>query len=190
MYQMVQELSSVFLVSDPRSELLERLIAEAAANGLADRSLRDLAEAVGTSHRMLLYHFGSRAGLVSAIVDLVESRQREALVEMASHASDAAELIRMQWRHVSSPELRPFVRLFYECVALTGGEGLTDPWLDLGAEVATSIEAETDEDLLRLGVAVSRGLLIDVLAKDDNEDATRSLERFIDMWEQSSNGRQ
>ena len=173
-------------MSDPRTDLLERVMAEAAANGLADRSLRDLAEAVGTSHRMLLYHFESRAGLVSAIVERVEAGQRQALVEMAAHTDNAAELIRMLWDQVSAPELRPFVRLFFECVALTGGDGLTDPWLDLGTEVATSIGTETEDDLIRLGVAVSRGLLIDVLAKGNAEDATRSLERFIGMWEQSS----
>jgi AcrR family transcriptional regulator len=175
-------------MSDPRTDLLHRLTAEAAANGLTDRSLRDLAEAVGTSHRMLLYHFGSRAGLIHAIVERVEADQRQALVDLASTTEASAELIKLLWHQVSSPELRPFVRLFFECVALTGGKGLTDPWLDLGSEVAASIEAETDEDLLRLGVAVSRGLLIDVLAKGDAEDATRSLERFITMWEQSSSG--
>ncbi len=173
---------------DPRTDLLSRLMAEAAAHGLADRSLRDLADAVGSSHRMLLYHFGSRTGLVQAIVERVEAEQREALIDMASRSDDAAELIRMLWEQVSSPELRPFIRLFFECVALTGGEGLTDPWLDLGTEVAASIGADTDEDLLRLGVAVSRGLLIDVLAKGDAQDATRSLERFIQMWKQSSTG--
>ncbi len=167
---------------DPRTALLDRLIGETASNGLADRSLRDIAEAVGTSHRMVLYHFGSRAGLVAAIVERIESDQRQALVEMAGHAEDAPDLIRMLWQQVSSRELRPFVRLFFECVALTGGRGLTEPWLDLGSEVATSIGVDTDEDLLRLGVAVSRGLLVDVLAKQDATDATRSLERFIEMW--------
>ena len=37
-----------------------RVVEEFAARGIGDRSLRDMAEAVGTSHRMLLHHFGSR----------------------------------------------------------------------------------------------------------------------------------
>jgi hypothetical protein len=79
--------------------------------------------------------------------------------------------------------MRPFVRLFFECVAATGGKGLTDPWLEVGEDVSSGIGAETDEDMLRLGVAVSRGLLIDVLASGDAGPATRSLERFIELWE-------
>ena len=180
---MVQASSRLCIVSDAREALLDRVIAEAASNGLADRSLRELAEAADTSHRMLLYHFGSRAGLVAAIVERVEADQRRALVEMAARAESAADLIRLLWAQVSAPELRSFVRLFFECVAATGGEGLTDPWLAVGDEVAASIGEATDEDMLRLGVAVSRGLLIDVLATGDAGPATRSLERFIELWE-------
>ena len=170
-------------MSDAREALLDRVIAEAAMNGLADRSLRELAEVADTSHRMLLYHFGSRAGLVAAIVERVEADQRRALIEMAGHAESAADLIRLLWAQVSSSELRPFVRLFFECVAATGGEGLTDPWLEIGDQVAAAVGESTDEDLLRLGVAVSRGLLVDVLATGDAGPATRSLERFIELWE-------
>ena len=50
----------------PRDRLLSALVEYAAAHGLADASLRELAAAVGTSHRMLLYHFGSREGVVAA----------------------------------------------------------------------------------------------------------------------------
>lgn len=167
---------------DARTELLGRVIDEVAANGLADRSLRDIAAAVGSSHRMLHYHFGSRAGLVAAVVDAVETAQRELLVEMSAEASDARELTLALWKRVSAPDMRPFVRLFFECVAATGGEGLTDPWLAVSADVATAVGADVDVDELRLGVAVSRGLLIDVLASGDAGPATRAMERFVEMW--------
>lgn len=168
---------------DARSELLQRVVAEVAANGLADRSLRELAEAVGSSHRMLLYHFGDRSGLVAAIVETVESSQREVLRELATEVDDPVALVRALWARVSAPELRPFVRLFFECVAVTGGKGLTDPWLDVAADVSTRLGMEVDLDELRLGVAVTRGLLIDVLASDDAVPATRALDRFLEMWQ-------
>ncbi len=169
--------------SEPKAQLIELIVAEVAANGLADRSLRDLAEAVGSSHRMLLYHFGSRAGLVAAIVEAVESAQRAMLVELAGQVSDGPELVRALWVQVSSEPLRPFVRLFFECVAVTGGAGLTDPWIDLSAEIAKRLGLDTSEEDVRVGVAVTRGLLIDVLATGDAAPATRALERFIEMWD-------
>ena len=36
---------------------------------------------------------------------------------------------------------------------------------------------------IRLGVAVTRGLLVDVILTGDVDAATESLERFITMWE-------
>lgn len=162
-----------------REQLLDRVLEEVSANGLADRSLRDLAQSVGSSHRMLNYHFGSRAALVAAIVERVEADQRALLVELAAEISDPVELARALWTRTSAPELRPFVRLFFECVALTGGAGLTDPWLAVAGELGESGLA--DEDELRLGVAVTRGLLIDVLASDDATEATRAFERYLDL---------
>jgi AcrR family transcriptional regulator len=161
-----------------RELLLDRILEEVSANGLADRSLRDLAQSVGSSHRMLNFHFGSRAALIAAIVERVEADQRALLVDLAAETSDPVELARALWARISAPELRPFVRLFFECVALTGGSGLTDPWLAVAGELDETRLA-ADEDELRLGVAVTRGLLIDVLASDDATEATRAFERYL-----------
>lgn len=170
-------------MGDARSRLLERIMEDIGAHGLADRSLRDLATAVGSSHRMVLFHFGSRSGLVSAIVEAIESAQRNLLQQLATEVSDPSELVLALWARVSSAELRPFVRLFFECVTLTGGKGLTDPWVDVGELVAAELGIAVDENDIRIGIAVTRGLLIDVLATDDATDATRSIERFVEIWD-------
>jgi AcrR family transcriptional regulator len=170
-----------------RDALLARLLEEAAAHGLTDRSLRELATAAGTSHRMLIYHFGSREGLVAAIVEAVEAAQRATLRELATVADGPADLVRRLWAQVSSPELRPFVRLFFESLAASrGSEGadrLTEPWLEESAPIADALGMATDPVAIRLGVAVTRGLLIDVVATGDAAAATESLERFVEMWE-------
>ena len=175
-------------MGDAREMLLSRVIDEVAAHGLTDRSLRDLAAAAGTSHRMVLYHFGSRDGLVAAIVEEIEARQRAVMGELAAECTDPAELVRAMWRRVSSPELLPFVRLFFESLAATTRArdvSLTTPWLDDGRAVARLLGAPADPVELRLGIAVTRGLLIDVLAGGDVDAATESLERFLELWQAS-----
>lgn len=169
-------------MADARSKLLERIVDEVGRNGLADRSLRELATAIGSSHRMLIFHFGSRAGLVSAVVETVESAQRDLLAELAGQVSSPSELVLALWERVSSPELRPFVRLFFECVALAGEHDLTDSWIDVAETVADELGIDVDETDLRMGIAVSRGLLIDVLTTGDASAATRSIERFVEIW--------
>lgn len=169
-------------VDDARSQLLHRLIDEVAGSGLADRSLRDIAEAAGSSHRMVLYHFGSRAGLVAAIVEATEAAQRQTLQRLAGEVVSSEELILALWREVSSEPLRPLVRLFFECVGITGGTGLTEPWLAVAKDVAERVGEDYDPDHIRLGVAVTRGLLIDVLATGSTVEADRALAAFIEMW--------
>jgi AcrR family transcriptional regulator len=175
-----------------RQELLDRVIAYVAANGIIDASLRTLAGGVGTSHRMLIYHFGSREGLVAAIVESIEAQQRVALAEIARTATSPTDLVRTQWARLTDPALLPFIRLFFEVTAYAsrrqpGTEqfmaNLTEPWIDVGKSAANSLGMETDETELRLGVAVVRGLLLEVAAGGDLAAATASLERYLETWE-------
>ncbi len=170
-------------MTSPRDELLRRVVADVAAHGLGDRSLRELAAAVHSSHRMLLYHFGSRDGLVAAVVEFVESDQRRVLAELAVESETPAELIRRLWRRVSAPEVLPFVRLFFETVAHRGAADLTAPWIEESAPITERFGLPFDPAEIRLGVAVTRGLLVDVILTGDVSAATESLERFIEHWQ-------
>jgi AcrR family transcriptional regulator len=173
---------------DSRADLLARIMEFAQRDGLADRSLREIAAGAGTSHRMLLYHFGSRAGLLAAVVGAMEARQRAAMTALAETATTAAELMSGIWREVSSPEVRPFVRLFFEVFALaTRGEpgtgqvlpSLTSAWLKDATAAAERLGIEPDPAALRLGVAVSRGLLLDLLGGATLEEVTAAHELFV-----------
>jgi AcrR family transcriptional regulator len=185
---------------DSRADLLARIMEFAQREGLADRSLREIATGAGTSHRMLLYHFGSREGLLAAVVGSMEAQQRAAMTALAGTATSPAELMNGIWRQVSSPEVRPFVRLFFEVFALaTRGEpatrgdpaargepgtaevlpGLTSSWLADAAAVAERLGIESDPAMLRLGVAVSRGLLLDLLAGATEEEVNAAHDLFV-----------
>jgi AcrR family transcriptional regulator len=161
-----------------------------ALHGIGDRSLRDLAAAVGSSHRMLVYHFGSRQGLVAAIVGQIEQSQRDVLRSLTAETEDPRELVRRLWARVSSSELRPFVRLFFEALAASG-EGDADrtaPWLDTAEGVTGAVGVAFDPVDMRLGVAVTRGLLVDVVATGDVASATAALERFLELWQPTIRG--
>jgi AcrR family transcriptional regulator len=175
----------------PRDVLLDTVMAYAAEHGIADKSLREIAAAVGTSHRMLLYHFGSREGLLAAIVGAVEQRQR-AVLEALSEGGDPAGVMLGLWEQVSSPALRPFVRLFFATVGLAlqrvpGTEALLDsltaPWLDEGDAAARRLGLRADRSAVRLGVAVSRGLLLELAAGADPAEVDDSYRLFVQMWQ-------
>jgi AcrR family transcriptional regulator len=162
-----------------RQELLDAVVKECAAHGIGGRSLRDVAAAVGTSHRMLLHHFGSRNELLLAIVEEVERRQRTLLRELPI---EPAAAIAAMWGDLRRPELRPFERLFFECYSRgVQGEqpfarmlpGAVDAWL--------TEDGMTDPALVRLGLAVMRGLLLDLVATEDHRAVDAAAQAFVDL---------
>ncbi len=179
---------------DPKAALLEKVVAYAADGGIAGRSLREIAAGIGSSHRMLLYHFGSREGLLAAVVGYMEARQRDTMAALAAQAAAPGDAIRAQWRELAGPQVRPFIRLFFEIfgLAVQGTPGatamlddLTDPWLREGSAVAARQGYQVDTATIRLGVAVTRGLLIDLLAGADPQEVSAAHERFVEMVERA-----
>ena len=57
-----------------RQQLIERIIDRIGALSLHDMSLRAIAQVIGTSHRMLIYYFGSKAQLVAELRSAVDAR--------------------------------------------------------------------------------------------------------------------
>src|SRR5689334_9627092 len=100
---------------DSKERLLASAVDHVAQNGLGDLSLRQLAAAIGTSHRMLIYHFGSKENLLVEVVRVVERRQRDALAELDLDPDlTEAELFRRMWKRLADPALWPHERLFFE----------------------------------------------------------------------------
>lgn len=178
---------------NPRDLLLDRVLAYAAAGGIAGKSLREIAAGVGTSHRMLLYHFGSREGLMAAIVVAIEAGRRAAMAGLAEQtAAHGGDAMRALWEQLAAPELRPFVRLFFEVfgLAIQGTPGATDmlddltgSWVREGVATAAEWGYDTDATAVRLGVAVARGLLVDLLAGADPDEVAASHALFVEMME-------
>lgn len=181
--------------NNPRQRLLDGAITHVAEHGLSDLSLRTLASALGTSHRMLIHHFGSKAQLWVAIVQTVEQRQRDALREILPEPSlPVGEAMRRWWRHISDPGLWPNERLFFELYgqALQGRahtvellDGIVDDWLEPITEinVGLGVARPLARAHARLGIAVTRGLLLDLLATGDVAGVDAAMEAFIDVYE-------
>lgn len=167
-----------------RQQLLNALVEEFADGGIGDRSLRDVAAAVGTSHRMLLHHFASRDDMLLAIVEEVERRQMTMLSDLPAEPADA---IAAMWSNLCRPELRPFERLFFECYARGAqGEqpfvrmvpGAVDAWL---AEADRATSGTANPALTRLGLATIRGLLLDLVATNDDDGVSSAAQAFVDL---------
>lgn len=175
-------------------ELLEAAYRYALAHGLSDLSLRPLAAAIGTSPRVLLFLFGSKDGLVRAL--LARARTDElALLERLrdgdTHAAGLATAVEKVWSWLVAVEHRPLLTLWAEAYARSlvepdgawagfAGETVED-WLDVLAksQPAHEKDAETGAAARTLALAVLRGALLDVLATGDIERVTAAVHRHV-----------
>jgi AcrR family transcriptional regulator len=175
----------------PKARLLEGIMAYVAQNGVSELTLRQVAAAIGTSHRMLVYHFGSKDGLLVQLVREIEQRQLSAVRALFSDSAlSVSDLMRQSWSRLADPAMWPQERLFFEvyghavqgrphAVALLSD--VVDAWLKplatiLQREGLAKAEAAAEA---RLAVAVTRGLLLDLLATQDRDAADQAMERFI-----------
>jgi AcrR family transcriptional regulator len=176
-----------------RDELLELAYGYVLEHGLGGMSLRPLAAAIGSSPRVLLFLFGSKQGLVRALLARARADELELVDRILSATGDCdlptvAEAV---WQWLAAPEHRAVLRLWTEGYALSlvepdgpwagfAAATVTD-WLELLADAqapdARHTEAAVAERTLTL--AVLRGGLLDLLATDDHDRATAAIERHL-----------
>ncbi len=175
-----------------RDQLLAAAVVLASRGGIGHLSLRRLAADLGTSHRMLIYHFGSKDGLIAAVVDVVEAQQRAALeILLADDGLPPQEQATRFWNRVVEAA-GTFGPLFFELTgqALQGRphttrllDGLVDDWLPPLTELyeRQGISPAMAPIHARLGLAAARGLLLDLLVTGDRAGVQRANELLVEM---------
>jgi len=169
--------------ADPerRDRTLDRATDYVLAHGLEGLALRPLAQALGTSPRMLLYDFGSKAALVRAILERArERRSKLVMEEFAQHASPSAALEAF-WRSLSAPDQRNWVRLLLQIRAeIQLGHLDADILGDWLAPYRALVEeiGSPQEDLSLIS-AVVLGLLEERQLAGDPERVEAAFQRFL-----------
>ncbi len=183
-----------------RERLLNAAVDYVAEHGVTDLSLRSLATAIHTSHRMLIYHFGSKQGLLVEVVRAVEERQREFLTALdVEGGGTLADLSRALFERLADPAMWPTARLFFEMYgqALQHRPGTADlldsavtPWLSQGEDLVRrhGIDGDAAPAHARLALAATRGLLLDLLTTQDVDGARAAAEYFIALWQHRTDG--
>lgn len=176
--------------TDTRNRLLAAAIGYYASHGVRDTSLRTLAAAIGTSQRMLHYHFGSRDDLLAAVIQAVVAGDSARVDALTAADGDPFERGRENWRAVRA-EAAAFGPLFFELAAhAMQGLAYAEP---LRTELAPRTEAafaRAYADLIdparvrvlaRLSTAVGRGLLFEALLDGDQAASDAAMEEYIAM---------
>lgn len=116
---------------DRRQELVEQAAEHVLEHGLIGLTLRPLAAALGTSDRMLIYHFGSRDALVAEVVVEITARASAILAHLTPAESVHDAVLRL-WEAHRSGALGRCQQIYLQAAA-SGLIGV-EPYLSLARE--------------------------------------------------------
>jgi AcrR family transcriptional regulator len=158
-------------------------------NGLADASLRRLARVAGTSHPHLRYYFGSRTGLLGAVLHALRQRESEQLI---GHAGGRRQALLKLWSYFTSPAHLLEMQLFFEVAGAAVqapadhqqfvdeiGTAWIGPLTALG--VSEGLAPAVAERDARACLAALRGLLLERLLTADTRATDDAWSRFVDV---------
>lgn len=155
--------------------------------------MRPLAEAIGSSTRVLMFLFGNKDGLVRALLERARAEELALLTglrqpEQPIGLTTAAQGV---WEWLAADEHRPLLRLWAEAYARSlvdpdgpwsGFAGSTvEDWLDVLAGCQPRAERDAADGVIRrtLTLAVLRGALLDLLAPGDQIRVTAAVHHHL-----------
>jgi AcrR family transcriptional regulator len=175
-----------------QTELLELAYRYVLVHGLADMSLRPLAKEIGSSPRVLLYLFGSKDGLVRALLNRARQDELAAIEAFQEDPGPAlTDTAQQVWDWLSAPAHRHLLGLWVEAY----GRSLADPggpwagfaaqtvqdWLGLlAARQTPGLRGSDTGAAQRTAVlALLRGAMLDLLATRDTERTGRAVTQSL-----------
>jgi AcrR family transcriptional regulator len=176
-----------------RARLRDQAVEYVLSHGAGDLTLRPLAKALKTNARMLIYHFGSREGVMREILAGLRERE-DARIQTWFRTSKKKrtlpEFLRWYWERMSTPRARPALRLVFELYALAlrrpqDYHGVLEAplayWRKLTEQAGLAAQVDPIEATLLL--AATRGLFLDLCATGDRArvgSAMKILSRLVE----------
>jgi len=185
-----------------RGQILQAAAQYLLAHGLADLTLRPMAAACGTSARLLIYHFGSKDGLLRAAAELLRERigtaggpaaQATLAAQTAQGAPTPGSLVLAIWQEATRPDSRYALMLSFD--ALTRSMRTPEPWrrftvglhaawrMRLDGVLPRALSAARRRQLLTLAMATLEGLLLELVRSDDLRRTSAALALFAREFE-------
>jgi AcrR family transcriptional regulator len=178
-----------------RAELLDLAYQYAVQRGRTDITLRPIAAAIGSSPRVLIYLFGSKEGLVRALLGRSRAEEVALLAELRDSRSSARDTLGEAtlriWSYLADEARRPLMRLWLDGYARSLSQPAgpwagfardsVNDWLTLLADMQAAEMRDTPAGLAErtLVLAVLRGALLDLLSTDDETRATAAVRSLI-----------
>jgi AcrR family transcriptional regulator len=170
-----------------KENLIERCLAVAIETGTLGSSINAIAKRIGTSGRMLVYHFGSKSELERQIISLLEMRLREKLwsfqsLEIQETDHPAKPFVEM-WEHLTSPKMHGLLKLTMELNqrAMQGDEE-TRQFLEQESQkwIAALSKVLNNEDVALSLFHLLQGAMMDFLTTGNAQRGRQAIWAFME----------
>lgn len=180
-------------MSTRKQVILDEVLEYLLEHGVSGLSLRPLAAALGTSPRMLMFHFKSKEGLLQEVMQEVNRRLQTKLSALATTVPGRrAAPLKMFWEWATRRDNLVYFRLLYETqiVATLNPEEysatMKQSALDWrGLALQSMSKPFREQPLADVCIAVFDGLLLDFIVTGERRRLTSALDRFITIVRQS-----
>ncbi|MBD1875229.1 TetR/AcrR family transcriptional regulator [Nodosilinea sp. FACHB-131] len=170
-----------------KAELLEKCLEVALETGELDSSINAIAKRIGTSGRMLVYHFGSKQELERQVIARLEVRLRAQLLSLQNTAvadtDTVAESLLAMWRQFTTPEMQGWLKLTMD-LNLRAMRGDTETQQFLERETQQWVEALTaltgNEAVARSLFHLFQGATLDFLTTGNAQRGEQSVKAFLE----------
>ncbi|MDA3903000.1 MAG: TetR/AcrR family transcriptional regulator [Desulfuromusa sp.] len=184
--------------TDPliKENLLDKCLDATLEKGIAGFGLRKLAKQVGTSARMLIYHFGSAESLLMDMIREYSNREKKRFTGRMNERgkmSTVGEFIRFNWDTYQKDDRKKVLIVLIEIYAraLRKREehdaffkDILFEWIELVEDILTETYGFNHDDANRwatLIIAVSRGLLLDWLGSEGTDRTEGAMAVFAGL---------
>jgi AcrR family transcriptional regulator len=176
------------VMSTRKEELLNAALSYLLAHGIANVSLRPMAAQLGTSPRILMFHFKSKERLLQEVMEELQTRLQLSFARISKSDRKAVPPLKLFWSWATEKGNLPYLRLLYEA-QITAAQNpkvygpylqkVSRDWRD--AVLQTLSRSLRSEDLATLCIAVFDGLLLEMIMTGERSRLTGALDKFISL---------
>ena len=177
-------------MSSRKTELLDAALNYLLEHGVANVSLRPLAAQLGTSPRILMFHFKSKEQLLQEVLQELHSRLQVSLTKMASTDTGPHRVppLKRFWQWAIRKETFPHLRLLYEFQIVAAQNPVeygrylkktSSDWHAIALGVMSS--PMRNDAMATICIALFDGLILELMNGGDRQELTKALDHFISI---------
>ena len=172
--------------SNRKEQLRDAALAYLVEHGLTGVSLRPMAAQLGTSARILIFHFKSKEGLMTEVMEELHARLQASFLKLSESADRGVPPLKRFWLWARDRNIFPYLRLLYESQIVAARNGKqygrhlkksSTDWQRLVFQRLS--ESVRSQELATLCIAVFDGLFLELIVTGDRQRLTRAMDYFI-----------